>query len=142
MVMNSANDSLAPTHRVLVIEDNEHTAHFLEFMLNRAGYDVLMALDGHEAQKFLGNVEPVDIILLDLMLPYVSGFELIIEIRDNPEWRYVPILVVSGKVLEQDIVKALDLGANDYVTKPFRPQELLARMRRLVATREAQELLH
>jgi DNA-binding response OmpR family regulator len=76
------------------------------------------------------------------MLPYVSGYELITIARDNPKWSYVPILVVSGKVLEQDIVKALDLGANDYVTKPFRPQELLARVRRLVATREAQERRH
>jgi DNA-binding response OmpR family regulator len=142
VAMNSPDDSLALTHRVLVVEDNEHTAHLLEFMLQRAGYDVLTALNGRDAQEILDNEEPVDIILLDLMLPYVSGFELIAIARDNPEWCYVPILVVSGKVLEQDIVKALDLGANDYVTKPFRPQELLARVRRLVATREAQERHH
>ena len=134
--------SAAPIHRVLVVEDNEHTAYLLEFMLKRAGYKVLTAMNGRDAQQILNNVAPVDVILLDLMLPYVSGYEIIREARDSPEWRYVPILVISGKTLEQDVVKALDLGANDYLTKPFRPEELLARLRRIVATHAAQERLH
>lgn len=134
--------SPAPIHRVLVVEDNEHTAYLLEFMLKRAGYKVLTAMNGRDAQQILNNVAPVDVILLDLMLPYVSGYEIIREARDSPEWRYVPILVISGKTLEQDVVKALDLGANDYLTKPFRPEELLARVRRIVATHAAQERLH
>jgi len=69
-------------------------------------------------------------------LVYVSGYQLISEIRENSAWQHVPIVVLSGKVLERDIVKALDLGANDYVTKPFRPEELLARLRRIVADHE------
>lgn len=140
--MNSPNEIRALTHRVLVVEDNQHTVHFLEFMLQRAGYEVLTALNGRDAQEILDNEEPVDIVLLDLMLPYVSGFELIAIARDNPDWRHVPILVVSGKILEQDIVRALDLGANDYVTKPFRPEELLARVRRIIATSEEKRALH
>jgi len=78
------------------------------------------------------------LVLLDLMLPYVSGFQLLSEIRENPAWRHVPVLVVSAKVLESDVVRALDLGANDFITKPFRPQELLARIRRVIADREEQ----
>ena len=70
------------------------------------------------------------------MLPYISGFQLIIEMREHPNWANVPIVVVSGKVLEEDIVRALNLGANDYVTKPFRPEELLARLRRVVRDNE------
>lgn len=124
------------THRALVVEDNEHVAYMLEFMLERAGYDVIMAANGRDAQAAIENIEPVDVVLLDLMLPYVSGYQLIAEIRDNHDWQYVPIVVLSGKVLEEDIVKALDLGANDYVTKPFRPEELLARLRRAVADNE------
>lgn len=104
----------------------------LEFILKRAGYDVILAADGQEAQAVIRNVEPVDVVVLDLMLPYISGFQLISEVRGDPHWQYVPVLVLSGKVLEEDIVKAFDLGANDYVTKPFRPEELLARLRRLV----------
>ncbi len=121
------------THRALVVEDNEHIAYMLDFILRRAGYDVIAAGNGQEAQAAIGGIEPVDVILLDLMLPYVSGFQLISEVRASPEWQHVPILVLSGKVLEQDIVRAFDLGASDYVTKPFRPEELLARLRRLVS---------
>lgn len=121
------------THRALVVEDNEHVAYMLEFILRRAGYDVIAAANGRDAQAAIDNIDPVDVIVLDLMLPYVSGYQLISEIRDNTSWQHVPIVVLSGKVLEEDIVKALDLGANDYITKPFRPEELLARLRRIVA---------
>ena len=124
------------THRALVVEDNEHVAYMLKFMLERAGYDVILAANGRDALTAIENIEPVDAILLDLMLPYVSGFQIIIDIRQNHDWQYVPIVVLSGKVLEEDIIEALDLGANDYVTKPFRPEELLARLRRAIADNE------
>lgn len=124
------------THRALVVEDNEHVLYMLDFILSRAGYDVIAVDNGRDAQASIESIEPVDIIVLDLMLPYVSGYQLITNIRDDPEWQHTPIIVVSGKVLEEDIVKALDLGANDYVTKPFRPEELLARMRRILADHE------
>lgn len=124
------------THSALVVEDNEHMAYMLRFILERAGYEVHVAPNGRDAETAIENLEPVDIILLDLMLPYVSGYQLISIIRENTAWQYVPIIVLSGKVLEEDIVKALDLGANDYVTKPFRPEELLARMRRIVTETE------
>lgn len=124
------------THRALVVEDNEHVLYMLDFILSRAGYDVIGVDNGRDAQASIDSIEPVDIVVLDLMLPYVSGYQLITNIRDDPEWQHTPIIVVSGKVLEEDIVKALDLGANDYVTKPFRPEELLARMRRILADHE------
>lgn len=121
------------THRALVVEDNEHVAYMLDFILRRAGYEVVSAPNGRDAQAAIENLLPVDVVLLDLMLPYVSGYQLITEIRDNALWQHVPIVVLSAKVLEEDIVRALDLGANDYITKPFRPEELLARLRRTVA---------
>jgi len=124
------------THRALVVEDNEHVCYMLEFILKRAGYDVNAVNNGRDAQAAIEHLEPVDVIVLDLMLPYISGYQLITELRDNPDWQHVPIVVLSGKVMEHDIVKALDLGANDYITKPFRPEELLARLRRIVADHE------
>ncbi len=124
------------THRALLVEDNEHMAYLLDFMLRRAGFEVILAANGRDAQSVIDNVKPVDVVLLDLMLPYVSGYQLISEIRGHPDWQQVPIVVLSAKVLEQDVVKAFDLGANDYVTKPYRPQELLARLRRVVADHE------
>lgn len=133
---NSPDDDLMPTHRVLVVENNDHTVHMLEFLFRRAGYEVLVATDGREAQTILNSTEPVDLIVLGIMLPYVSGFQIIIDAKQIPAWRHVPILVLSSKVLEQDVVRALELGANDYVKKPFRPQELMARAKRLIITYE------
>ena len=130
------NHESAPTHRILVVEDDEHTLHLLEFLFRRAGYQVLTAMNGRDAQTILRHSEPVDLIVLDLMLPYVSGYEIIIDAQQIPGWQQVPIMVLSGKALEADVVKALDLGANDYVTKPFRPREVLARAHRLIATHE------
>ena len=124
------------THRILVVEDNEHVSHMLDFILRRAGYEVIAVTNGRDAQAAIENLDPVDVVLLDLMLPYVSGYQLISEMRENHDWQYVPIVVLSGKVLEEDIVKALDTGASDYVTKPFRPEELLARLRRTLADHE------
>ena len=118
--MNSADNDFAPTHRVLVVEDNQHTVDLLEFLFQRAGFEVVTAVNGRDAQAILKNPEPVDLIVLDLMLPYVSGYQIIIDAKQIPAWQHVPILVLSGKVLEMDVVRALDLGANDYVTKPFR----------------------
>lgn len=123
-------------HRALVIEDNEHIAFMLDFILKRAGYDVMIVHNGRDGQAAIENLDPVDVVLLDLMLPHVSGYQLITEVRDNVAWRHVPIVVLSAKVMEEDVIKALDLGATDYVTKPFRPEELLARVRRIVADRE------
>ena len=129
------------THSALVVEDNEHICYMLEFILRRAGYDVHAVPNGRDAQAAIENLEPVDVVLLDLMLPYISGYQLITDIRDDRCWQHVPIVVLSAKVLEQDIVRALDLGANDYIRKPFRPEELLARLRRVVADREEMAVL-
>lgn len=121
---------------MLVIEDNEHTAYMLEFILRRSGYAVTVAPDGRAAAAIIEKSPPADAVVLDLMLPYLSGEDLILMIREQPAWRTIPILVLSGRILEQDIVNALKLGANDYLTKPFRPPELLARLKRMIATRE------
>lgn len=123
----------APLRRALVVEDNEHAAYLLKFMLERSGFEATVAPNGRDAKAALENLEPVDVVLLDLMLPYVSGYQLLTEIRGNRDWMHVPVVVVSAKVLEDDVIRALDMGANDYVTKPFRPHELLARVRRVIA---------
>lgn len=119
------------TATALVIEDNEHTSYLLSFMLERAGFHVDVVDNGRDAEQWIEDAPAAGIVLLDLMLPHVDGFQLLIRMRESPEWREVPIVVVSARTAEADVVRALDLGADDYVTKPFRPQELLARIRRL-----------
>ena len=129
----SANPKVSPESRLraLVIEDSEYTAYLLAFMLERAGYHVTTVRNGRDAQILIGGDAAPDVVVLDLMLPHVDGFELLTEMRESSHWRRVPVLVLSSKALEADVVRAFDLGAHDYVTKPFRPQELLARVNRL-----------
>lgn len=118
--------------RALVVEDSEYTAYFLTFMLERAGYEVVAIDNGRDAEKLIESGESsFDIILLDLMLPHVDGFQLLMKIRESSAWQRIPVVVLSGRTLESDVVRAFELGADDYVMKPFRPQELLARLSRL-----------
>jgi two-component system, OmpR family, alkaline phosphatase synthesis response regulator PhoP len=115
----------------LLIEDNDDVAYLIRFLLMREGYFVHTVSNGRDAEDYIAKMSPTDIVIMDLMLPYVNGFELITQVRESLLWRNVPIIVLSGKVNEQDIVRAFDLGANDYVTKPYKPQELAARIKRL-----------
>jgi DNA-binding response OmpR family regulator len=118
--------------RVLVVEDNEHAAYLMRCLLERAGFAVSVSPDGRDAIAKLETTEPVDLMILDLMLPYVSGYQVLIEARKNARWLKVPIIVVTGRILEMDAVRALETGANDFVRKPFRPDELIARARRAI----------
>jgi DNA-binding response OmpR family regulator len=117
---------------VLIVEDNEHAAYLLRVLLERAGYTVIVSPDGRDALGKLASMEPVALVLLDLMLPYVSGYQVLIEARQNPKWQHVPIVVVTARTLEMDAVRALETGANDFVRKPFLPEELIARVRRAI----------
>jgi len=118
--------------RILVVEDNEHAAFLMRFLLERAGYEVSLSLDGRDALQKLATMEPVDLVVLDLMLPYLSGYQVLIEARKDPRWLDVPIVVVTARTLEMDAVRALETGANDFVRKPFQPEELLARIKRAI----------
>ena len=115
---------------ILIVEDDEVTSYMLEFLLQREGYTVTKANDGKEALKLIENSKPFDIVLLDIMIPFINGFELVSHIRSQPDWEKTPVLMLSGKSQEKDIVKALDSGATDYIVKPFQPGEVLARIRK------------
>jgi DNA-binding response OmpR family regulator len=119
-----------PAPTVLVVEDDEHISQVLRFMLERQGYRVVHMADGRAAAQHVAEAAPPALVLLDVMLPYVDGFEIVGLIRATPAWREVPVLMLTAKNTERDTVRALDAGANDFVTKPFQPQELLARVRR------------
>lgn len=116
---------------VLVVEDDDHIAHLLKFMLERGQYRVHQARDGRAAKQFIETESAPSVVLLDVMLPYIDGFELVRLLRAQPGWQKVPVIMLTAKTQEQDIVRALDAGANDYIVKPFQPNELLARLRRL-----------
>ncbi len=118
---------------VLVIEDDEHIGMLLTLLRERHGYQVKRAADGNEAERLIANSAQVPgLILLDVMLPYRNGFELMQQIRARQGWERVPVIMLTAKAMERDIVRAFDAGANDYIVKPFQPTELLARLRRFI----------
>lgn len=114
-----------PAERVLVVEDEEAFVDALTVALGREGFEVSVARDGAEALDAVDEVDP-DLILLDLMLPRVSGVDVCREIRATSK---VPIIMVTAKSDEIDTVVGLEVGADDYITKPYRMRELIARMR-------------
>ena len=125
-------DINAPTLRdVLVIEDDPVVSRLVEHLLMRRGFVVHVAADGLHAQSLLKTLSRPAVIVMDVMLPYVSGFELIAEIRQTPGWERVPVIMLTSKSQERDVLRAFDAGVNDYVVKPFRPEEFVARVRRL-----------
>jgi len=123
----------APAPLVLVVEDDDHIAQVLRFMLERQGYRVTHLADGRTASEHVAaSPDLPDLILLDVMLPYVDGFEIVALVRARAAWAKVPILMLTARNTERDTVRALDAGANDFFSKPFQPNELLARVRRLL----------
>ena len=118
----------------LVAEDDDQMAEVLRFILQREGYSVQVAPDGRTAQQLIATAPAPAIVLLDIMLPHVDGYELLARLRGTESWRGVPVVIVSARSQEQDIVRGLDAGADDYLAKPFKPDELRARIRRLVKT--------
>ncbi len=121
---------------VLVVDDDEDLVELLKNYLEKDGYEVLTAYDGSAALN-LFRLRDVDLIVLDLMLPKVDGLNVCRSIRGESQ---VPIIMLTAKTEEEDRIKGLDLGADDYVTKPFSPGELLARIRAVLRRTEDEDL--
>ncbi|MBI4324582.1 MAG: response regulator transcription factor [Chloroflexi bacterium] len=124
--------------RILVVDDEPDTVELIEFNLKEAGYEVVTADDGAEAVKKARSAPP-DLILLDLMLPELDGLEVCKMLRRHTETVHVPIIMLTAKAAEIDRVLGLELGANDYVTKPFSPRELVLRVKNLLSRRAGEE---
>ncbi len=120
--------------RILVAEDDPVTARFLESLLKDNGYRVLVAEDGETALR-LAVHEPPQLIISDLVMPYQDGFALLRELRNDGRTSGIPIVLLSMRDREEDIVHGLEQGADDYVVKPFNARELLARVRKLLDRR-------
>ena len=116
----------------LVVEDDPQIAHILRFILEREGYAVHHAADGRSAQNLIDTLAAPAIVTLDVMLPHTDGYELLKRIRATPGWEAVPVILLTARSQEKDIVRGLEAGANDYIVKPFKPDELRARVKRLV----------
>ena len=115
--------------RILIADDDEITARFLTSLLESEGYEVLVAEDGDQALALARDGQP-DLILCDLLMPYRDGFEVLRGLREAAPLTRVPVIILSMKDREEDIVRGLEEGAEDYVIKPFHARELLVRIRK------------
>ncbi len=118
-------------HKILVVEDEADIRELLRYSLTQEGYAVEEAADGAEALDRIARRAP-DLVLLDLMLPRMSGLELCRKLRANSETAQMPVIVVTAKSAEVDRILGLEMGADDYVVKPFSPREVVARVKALL----------
>lgn len=117
--------------RILIADDEPNIVISLEFLMKREGFDVTVALDGEAALESMAAQVP-DLILLDVMLPKKDGFEVCQQIRTNPDWQSVKIIMLTAKGRDTEIAKGLGLGADAYITKPFSIKDLANQIRQLL----------
>lgn len=115
------------TQRILIVDDDKHLVRLLKAYLEQAGLTTLTAYDGEEAQHIIRREHP-DFLILDLMLPGRDGWEITRWIRGDPHLASIPILMLTARVEDVDKILGLELGADDYLTKPFNPREVVARV--------------
>lgn len=116
--------------RILLIDDDPIFMAVLEHVLLREGYEVVKATEGREASALIGALDPPPLLIIsDIMLPFLDGYQLAARVRATAGWETIPVMMLSAKGQEQDIQKALENGADDYLVKPFQHGELLARIR-------------
>ena len=121
---------------VLVVDDEPNIVRSLEFLMGQAGYLVRVVHDGDRALEAVAEERP-DLILLDLMLPKLDGYEVCRAIRENPDWRDIHIIMLTAKGQEVDRAKGIESGADDYITKPYSTRDLLKKVKGLLEPEEA-----
>ncbi len=119
-------------NKILVVDDEPNIVLSLEFLMKQAGFQVRTASDGEAALAAIAAEQP-DLVLLDVMMPRKNGYEVCQAIRANPDWKGVRIVMLTAKGREVEREKGLALGADDYITKPFSTQEVVERVRELLA---------
>ena len=127
------------TERILVVDDEEDLLELIRYNLGKEGYQVRCVSTGEMALRE-ARAQPPDLILLDLMLPAVDGLSVCKRLKSDPETQQIPVVMVTAKTAEADIVSGLELGADDYITKPFSPRVLLARIRAILRRKLVQSL--
>ena len=120
------------TKKILVADDEPNIVIALEYLLRHGGYDVAVARDGDEALKQIEASVP-DLVLLDVMMPVKSGYEVCKRIRERPEWAQVKVIMLTAKGRDAEVNKGLAMGADLYVTKPFSTRELINQINGLLA---------
>lgn len=116
---------------ILVAEDEPQTAQLIEFKLTQQGYNVTIVSNGEQALKMVGVARPA-LVILDGMMPVMDGFEALRRLKDDAKTRNLPVIMLTARSRERDVVTGLELGASDYMVKPFSPAELVARVKKVL----------
>ena len=116
---------------ILLAEDEPQTAQLIEFKLKQVGFTVVRAPDGEKALALVGTVKPA-LIILDGLMPVYDGFEVLRRLKEDPHTRHIPVIMLTARARDKDVVTGLELGAADYMVKPFSPSELVARVRKVL----------
>ena len=116
---------------ILLAEDEPQTAQLIEFKLKQAGYLVVHVTDGEKALGLAAPTQPA-LILLDGLMPVMDGFEVLRRLKEDPRTRHIPVIMLTARARDKDVVTGLELGAADYMVKPFSPSELVARVRKVL----------
>jgi two-component system, OmpR family, alkaline phosphatase synthesis response regulator PhoP len=122
--------------QILIVEDEENIQELLQYNLSKEGFRTISALSGEDALKKAGNL-PIDLIVLDIMLPGMDGLDVCRDLRKNEKTSHIPIIMLTAKAGETDVVTGLELGADDYIAKPFSPKILVARIKNLLRRKSA-----
>lgn len=116
--------------KILVVDDEKHIVRLVEVNLQRAGYDVVTAYDGVQALEMVKQERP-DMLVLDVMMPRMNGFEVLKQLKANPETQEIPVIMLTAKAQDADVFKGWQSGVDSYLTKPFNPMELLTFVKRI-----------
>jgi DNA-binding response OmpR family regulator len=130
---HAADRSGNVTKKILIADDEPNIVVALEYLLQRSGYEVYIARDGDEALKQIEAQVP-DLVLLDVMMPLRSGYEVCMRIRERTDWQHIKIVMLSAKGRDAEVNKGLAAGAELYITKPFSTRELVEKVKNLLAT--------
>ena len=117
--------------KILIADDEPNIVAAIEFLLKQRGHDVYTATDGAEALSIVERIVP-DLVLLDVMMPQASGYEVCQNIRRRPEWRHIKVIMLSAKGRDVEVTKGMAVGADAYVTKPFSTKDLVAKVQELL----------
>jgi CheY-like chemotaxis protein len=135
--MNDSPD--AAVRHVLVADDEPHIGRIIKMKLEQGPFRVTLAFDGREALALIEQAGDVDLVLLDLMMPYLSGLDVLARLRSDPRYRDLPCIILTAAGQEQQYREAMALGATDFMTKPFSPKKLYARTAELAGVGDAAE---
>lgn len=121
--------------KILAVDDERHIVRLVQVNLERAGYQVVTAFDGKEALEKVDSERP-DMVVLDVMMPYMDGFEVLQQLRKNPRTRELPVIMLTAKAQDADVFRGWQMSCDCYLTKPFNPMELLSFVRRIFKMQE------